>query len=113
MPGPMVFDERVGGGEQTLEPRLAGAIKTPRGPPAKGGGWGWEPRPLTEGAKGYPPDSGLSGRRGGPPRVSPAGRGRARGPGWPPDGTGLAFLSGRAPKNKPQLYVIPADGGEP
>src|SRR5438093_1651448 len=26
MPGPVVFDERVGGGEQTLEPRLAGEI---------------------------------------------------------------------------------------
>ena len=34
-------------------------------------------------------------------------------PRWSPDGTRLAFLSERAPKEKLQLYVMPADGGEP
>ena len=34
-------------------------------------------------------------------------------PRWSPDGTRLAFLSERAPKDKLQLYLMPADGGEP
>src|SRR4030095_7090840 len=34
-------------------------------------------------------------------------------PRWSSDGTRLAFLSERSPKEKLQLYVMPADGGEP
>src|SRR6266568_4791063 len=34
-------------------------------------------------------------------------------PRWSPDGTQLAFVSNRGDeKTKPQLYVIPAEGGE-
>jgi dipeptidyl aminopeptidase/acylaminoacyl peptidase len=34
-------------------------------------------------------------------------------PRWSPDGSRLAFLSERTAKDKLQLYVMPADGGEP
>jgi len=50
---------------------------------------------------------------GGEPRRFTAGPRRDIEPRWSPDGTRLAFLSERAPKNKLQLYVMPADGGEP
>src|SRR5688572_8908617 len=33
-------------------------------------------------------------------------------PRWSPDGTRLAFVSNRHDEKAPQLYVIPADGGE-
>src|SRR5882672_9904370 len=47
------------------------------------------------------------------PRRFTAGPQRDLEPRWSPDGTRLAFLSARAPKDKLQLYVMPADGGEP
>src|SRR5881397_3450408 len=50
---------------------------------------------------------------GGEPRRFTAGPRRDIEPRWSPDGTRLAFLSERAPKDKLQLYVMPADGGEP
>ena len=50
---------------------------------------------------------------GGTPRRFTAGPRRDIEPRWSPDGTRLAFLSERAPKDKLQLYVMPADGGEP
>src|SRR2546425_6569258 len=50
---------------------------------------------------------------GGAPRRFTAGPRRDIEPCWSPDGTRLAFLSERAPKDKLQLYVMPADGGEP
>ncbi|MGH7302124.1 MAG: S9 family peptidase, partial [Candidatus Rokuibacteriota bacterium] len=49
----------------------------------------------------------------GAPRRFTAGPRRDVEPRWSPDGTRLAFLSERAPKDKLQLYVMPADGGEP
>jgi dipeptidyl aminopeptidase/acylaminoacyl peptidase len=50
---------------------------------------------------------------GGEPRRFTTGPGRDTKPRWSPDGTRLAFVSARQPEQKPQLYVIPADGGEP
>jgi dipeptidyl aminopeptidase/acylaminoacyl peptidase len=50
---------------------------------------------------------------GGAPRRFTAGPRRDIEPRWSPDGTRLAFLSERAPKDKLQLHVMPADGGEP
>jgi dipeptidyl aminopeptidase/acylaminoacyl peptidase len=50
---------------------------------------------------------------GGTPRRFTAGPRRDTMPRWSPDGTSLAFLSEREPKRKTQLYVMPADGGEP
>src|SRR5881409_1836844 len=49
---------------------------------------------------------------GGAPRRFTAGPRRDIEPRWSPDGARLAFLSERAPKDKLQLYVMPADGGE-
>lgn len=45
-----------------------------------------------------------------------SGRGKDKNPGWSPDGRSLLFTS-KPPtkeeeKKKPQLYVIPVDGGE-
>jgi dipeptidyl aminopeptidase/acylaminoacyl peptidase len=50
---------------------------------------------------------------GGSPRHFTAGPRRDLEPRWSPDGTRLAFLSERAPREKLQLYVMPVDGGEP
>src|SRR2546427_5683418 len=50
---------------------------------------------------------------GGAARRFTAGPRRHIEPRWSPDGARLAFLSERAPKDKLQLYVMPADGGEP
>jgi dipeptidyl aminopeptidase/acylaminoacyl peptidase len=50
---------------------------------------------------------------GGVPRRFTAGPRRDLEPRWSSDGARLAFLSERAPREKPQLYVMPADGGEP
>src|SRR2546428_8910722 len=50
---------------------------------------------------------------GGAARGFTAGPRRDIEPRWSPDGARLAFLSERAPKDKLQLYVMPADGGEP
>src|SRR5215469_8986595 len=48
------------------------------------------------------------------PRRFTAGEKRDGSPRWSPDGRRLAFTSNRGPeKTKPQLYVMPADGGEP
>jgi dipeptidyl aminopeptidase/acylaminoacyl peptidase len=48
------------------------------------------------------------------PRRFTAGEKRDGSPRWSPDGRWLAFTSNRGPeKTKPQLYVMPADGGEP
>lgn len=47
-----------------------------------------------------------------PPRRFTAGEKRDASPRWSPDGTRLAFVSTRE-KDEAQLYVIPADGGEP
>ena len=49
----------------------------------------------------------------GAPRRFTAGPKRDRDPRWSPDGTRLAFVSEREGKKKGQLYVMPADGGEP
>ena len=50
---------------------------------------------------------------GGAPRRFTAGPRRDLEPRWSPDGTRLAFLSERTPREKLQLHVMPADGGEP
>lgn len=50
---------------------------------------------------------------GGEPRRFTTGPKRDIAPRWSPDGSRLAFVSERAPKQKAQLYVMPADGGEP
>src|SRR5205807_150604 len=55
----------------------------------------------------------IVGVEGGTPRRFTAGPRRDIEPRWSPDGTRLAFLSERAPRDKLQLYVLPADGGEP
>jgi len=48
------------------------------------------------------------------PRQFTSGEKRDGSPLWSPDGRWLAFTSNRgAEKTKPQLYVMPADGGEP
>jgi dipeptidyl aminopeptidase/acylaminoacyl peptidase len=48
------------------------------------------------------------------PRQFSAGEKRDASPRWSPDGRWLAFVSNRGPdKTPPQLYVMPADGGEP
>jgi dipeptidyl aminopeptidase/acylaminoacyl peptidase len=49
---------------------------------------------------------------GGVPRRFTAGPRRDLEPRWSPDGSRLAFLSERTAKDKLQLYVMPADGGE-
>ena len=49
---------------------------------------------------------------GGMPRRFTAGPRRDLEPRWSPDGSRLAFLSERTAKDKLQLYVMPADGGE-
>jgi len=46
------------------------------------------------------------------PRRFTTGPTRDTAPRWSPDGRWLAFFSDRGPKKKPQLHVIPADGGE-
>src|SRR5262249_49625542 len=50
---------------------------------------------------------------GGTPRRFPAGPKRHPAPRWPPPGRRLAFDSERETKKKGQLYVMPAEGGEP
>ncbi|WP_089720006.1 S9 family peptidase [Candidatus Entotheonella palauensis] len=47
------------------------------------------------------------------PRRFTTGPGRDTKPRWSPDGSWLAFVSARQPDQKQQLYVMPADGGEP
>jgi dipeptidyl aminopeptidase/acylaminoacyl peptidase len=47
-----------------------------------------------------------------PPRQFTSGAKRDHSPRWSPDGTRLAFVSNRE-RDAGQLYVIPADGGEP
>jgi dipeptidyl aminopeptidase/acylaminoacyl peptidase len=49
---------------------------------------------------------------GGVPRRFTAGPRRDLEPRWSPDGSRLAFLSERTAKDKLQLYLMPADGGE-
>lgn len=41
------------------------------------------------------------------------GSGRDTKPRWSPDGTQLAFVKAQSPDQKPQLHVMPANGGEP
>src|SRR5438128_6723596 len=48
-----------------------------------------------------------------PPRRFTAGEGRDASPRWSRDGKCLAFTSKRGEDKAAQLYVIPADGGEP
>jgi dipeptidyl aminopeptidase/acylaminoacyl peptidase len=48
-----------------------------------------------------------------PPRKFTAGEKADGSPRWSPDGSRLAFTSSRKEKEPSQLYVIPADGGEP
>jgi len=50
---------------------------------------------------------------GGAPRRFTAGPRRDTTPRWSPDGSRLAFVSEREPKQKGQLYVMPLAGGEP
>ena len=50
---------------------------------------------------------------GGEARPFTGGRGATPRPRWSPDGRWLAFVSERERKGKGQLYVMPADGGEP
>jgi dipeptidyl aminopeptidase/acylaminoacyl peptidase len=50
---------------------------------------------------------------GGAPRRFTTGPKRDTAPRWSPDGSRLAFVSERVPKQKAQLYVMPSDGGEP
>jgi dipeptidyl aminopeptidase/acylaminoacyl peptidase len=50
---------------------------------------------------------------GGEPRRFTTGPKRDTAPRWSPDGSWLAFVSERVPKQKAQLYVMPVDGGEP
>src|SRR2546427_6117963 len=69
--------------------------------------------PLSEGRGESPPTSGVADVAGGPPRRFPAGPRRDIEPRWSNDSARLAFLSERAPTEKLQLYVMPADGGEP
>src|SRR5712691_2664639 len=47
-----------------------------------------------------------------PPRQFTSGAKRDHSPRWSPDGARLAFVSNRE-RDAGQLYVIPADGGEP
>src|SRR3990167_6178470 len=48
-----------------------------------------------------------------PPRQFTSGARQDKDPRWSPDGTKLAFVSNRGgKKEKKQLYVIPAEGGE-
>ena len=49
---------------------------------------------------------------GGEPRRFTTGPTRDTHPRWSPDGCWLAFVSDRGAKKKPQLHVMPADGGE-
>ena len=49
---------------------------------------------------------------GGEPRRFTTGPTRDYAPRWSPDGRCLAFVSDRGAKKKPQLYVMPSDGGE-
>src|SRR5919197_5382268 len=50
---------------------------------------------------------------GGEPRRFTTGPKRDTVPRWSPDGSRLAFISERETHQKAQLYVMPADGGEP
>src|SRR5438270_7182341 len=50
---------------------------------------------------------------GGVPRRLTSGPKRDRSPRWSPDGRRIAFISERPGDKKPQLYVLPLDGGEP
>ncbi|MGH7278998.1 MAG: S9 family peptidase, partial [Candidatus Rokuibacteriota bacterium] len=50
---------------------------------------------------------------GGEPRRFTTGPLRDSAPRWSPDGTRIAFVSERERGKPPQLYVVPADGGEP
>src|SRR5579884_1844488 len=47
-----------------------------------------------------------------PPRPFTQGPGLDAAPRWSPDGAQLAFVSDRAKRGRPSLYVIPAGGGE-
>jgi dipeptidyl aminopeptidase/acylaminoacyl peptidase len=49
---------------------------------------------------------------GGEPRRFTSGPTRDSAPRWAPDGARLAFVSDREPRKRPQLYVMPVDGGE-
>jgi len=49
---------------------------------------------------------------GAPPRPFTAGPGLDTSPRWSPDGAQLAFISDRHEREKPALYIMPADGGE-
>src|SRR5262245_4279682 len=50
---------------------------------------------------------------GGEPRRFTTGPTRDTAPRWSPDGRRLAFVSEREPSKKPQLFVMPSEGGEP
>src|SRR5262245_38404292 len=50
---------------------------------------------------------------GGAPRRFTTGARRDTSPRWSPDGRYLAFVAARTAQQKPQLYVMPSNGGEP
>jgi dipeptidyl aminopeptidase/acylaminoacyl peptidase len=61
----------------------------------------------------YPADIWLVELAGGEPRRFTTGAVRDSAPRWSPDGRQIAFVSERQPGKPSQLYVVPADGGEP
>jgi len=68
---------------------------------------------LSEARDEYLANIWLASTAGGLPRRFTTGPGRDTTPRWSPDGTRLAFVAERIPQKKPQLYMMPADGGEP
>ena len=60
----------------------------------------------------YPVNVWIVDTAGGEPRRFTTGSPRDYAPRWSPDGRWLSFVSDRGARKKPQLYVMPSDGGE-